>query len=163
MTRSGDLSASNADLLRPSLQDGAVAQPPYSVGALIAAAFFGGAIAVTLIAAANARRQRRLARDLPWLVVTTAIGLAIVSAPVVVGTGLVDPRDTGMIRIVYRAVGFAMAGAFFLLHRKAYRTVSSLGLDPPSPYVPVLFAVLASIGVAAVLRGMLYSTWGVPA
>jgi hypothetical protein len=66
---------SNGDLLTPSLTD-ASRMPIFSVNAMIAAAFFGGAFAVPLLAMENSRRLARLHRDAPVLV----LGLLIAAA-----------------------------------------------------------------------------------
>lgn len=142
------------DLLKPSLAQGKVHQPIYSVGALIATAFFGGALAVPIVAFENARRQRRLGKDILWIAVAIIVSVGILYAAVVnqIQSGELDSR---FLRIVNRATGFGLVGLFYVLHRTAYRTQQFAGVENPSPYAIVIFAVLVGIGATVALSPLL--------
>ena len=142
------------DLLKPSLAQDKLQQPIYSVGALIAAAFFGGAFAVPIVAFENARRQQRLGKDMLWLVVAIIASLGILYAAIVSQVQAAE-FDTRFVRIVNRATGFALVGAFYVLHRTAYRTQRFTGVDNPSPYAIVIIAVLAGAGITVALLPLL--------
>jgi hypothetical protein len=133
---------SRHDLLRPSLE-AHVARPIYSVGALIAAAFFGGSFAVMLLAAENSRRLGRWRVDCAWL----ALGFVIAAGGILAAQDFfTDPAtnviDSSSFRMANRALAFALVGGAYLLHRKAYRASTVTGLDPPSPYVAVIAVVI---------------------
>jgi len=142
------------DLLKPSLAQDKLQQPIYSVGALIAAAFFGGAFAVPIVAFENARRQQRLGKDMLWLAVAMIASLGILYAAIVNQVQSTE-FDARFVRIVNRATGFALVGLFYVLHRTAYRTQQFTGTDNPSPYVIVIFAVLVGAGITVVLLPLL--------
>ncbi|MDX1498831.1 MAG: hypothetical protein R3176_02975 [Woeseiaceae bacterium] len=138
------------DLLKPSLGDGTKLQPIYSVGALIAAAFFGGGPAVVIVASLNSGRLARVGRDAALLVLGFVIAVAV---PIAVLHGQLPDADTDSLRntrLVNRGIGFVLAGAVFLLHRDAYRTMRTMGIEPPKPWVPVLAATLAGIAITLV-------------
>ena len=145
----------DSDLLKPSLSAESLQAPIYSVGALIATAFFGGMFAVPLLAAENARLQRRLVRDLPWLVLGFAVGGVAFYLAYLYSAGGDQADLRYLVRMVSRGVGFLFVGGYYVLHRRAYRTMSTMGIEPPSPYVAVIACVLVSyalvIGIAALL------------
>ena len=146
------------DLLKPSLGDRSKLQPIYSVGALIAAAFFGGGPAVVIVVGLNSDRLARLGRDAVWLVLGFVIAVAV---PIAVLHGQVADTDTNAFRnarLVNRGIGFALAGAAFLLHRDAYRTMRTVGIEPPKPLVPVIAATLGGI-VATLLSFTIYRSY----
>ncbi|MEL6950011.1 MAG: hypothetical protein AAGM16_07775 [Pseudomonadota bacterium] len=134
------------DLLSPSLAETTLV-PIYSVGALIAAAFFGGGLAVTMVAMINASRLKRLAKDMIWLLLAAALSIGAVIWAITASEGPESPRIPSEARIYIRAIGFGLCGAFFLLHRQVYRTMNLSGRPPPSPYVTVAVAVVASFGI----------------
>lgn len=136
----------NNDLLTPSLTE-ATRTPIFSINAMIAAAFFGGAFAVPLLAMENSRRLGRLRTDSPLLV----LGLLVAAAAVLFTLESAGSLDTSEarseVRLVSRVMGFAYVGAYYWLHRQAHRTLRTLGIDPASPYVAVVAAVLLSFAV----------------
>ncbi len=123
-------------LLKPSL-DGAQSQTIYSVGALIATAFFAGGSAVLVMAALNSHRLNRLSRDIVWILG----GLLLCGALLWVGYLWAD--DARTMRIANRALGFLLAGGVYLVFRPYYRSMSVMGREPPSPYLKVVLALLA--------------------
>jgi len=147
---------SEQDLLSPSLER-ARAEPIYSVGAQVAAAFFGGGLAVVMIAALNSKRLQRLSRDLVWLALGVACVVAVIAATAEAIEGNAAEEVRRGLRLASRAVGFALVGGYYFLHRRAYRTMSATGIDPPSPYLVVIAAVLlsvfATLGLAYLLGG----------
>jgi hypothetical protein len=143
---SGNLAMTQAShLLQPTLSRDSIVSNPYSVGALIAAAFFGGAFAVLVLGGENSRRQRRLTRDLPCLFFGLAawVGIALLPFLDSFSGGIADHR--AMARLINRGAGFALAGVFYCLHRRNYRTMATMGLEPPKPYGPVVATVITGI------------------
>jgi cytochrome bd-type quinol oxidase subunit 2 len=132
-------------LLQPTLSRDSIVSKPYSVGALIAAAFFGGAFAVLVLGGENSRRQRRLTRDLPWLLLGLAAWLGIALLPFLDSFSSTIADHRAMARLVNRGAGFVLAGVFYCLHRRNYRTMATMGLAPPKPYGPVAAAVISGI------------------
>lgn len=142
----------DADLLTPSL-DSAPRTPIFSVNALIAAAFFGGAFAVPLIAMENARRLGRLKRDaviLVFALLATAAATLVLLPQVL----LDSPETRGQLRLLNRVVGFAFVGGCYWLHRQPYRSLRMLGIQPASPWVAVIAAVALSIVTVVLLHRM---------
>lgn len=147
----------NDDLLSPTLGE-TTTQSIYAPGALIAAAFFGGAFAVPLLATLNSRRLGRLRRDTVWIalglvaVISMFLGLLSHYYPVF------DEDVRRTVRLASRGMGFALAGCYYLLHRQSYRTMTTMGLDAPSPYIPVisviLLSVLLTVGLLSVWLGV---------
>lgn len=136
----------SSDLLTPSLTE-APREPIFSVNAMIAAAFFGGAFAVPLLATENARRLGRLQRDVPWLVLALLIGAAVFLGAWYLSEAA-DPDEVRRnVRLAVRALGFAWVGVFYGLHRHAYRTLKATGMNPASPYVAVIATVLLSFAI----------------
>lgn len=140
------------DLLTPSLES-AETKPILSVGALIGAAFFGGALAATVIGGDNARRLGRLKKDFIWVLLGLAAGIAVP----VVWTLILEPDGAARsnLRIVVRGAGFAMAGIFYLAHRYAYRSMQLTGRASPSPWAPVIAAVIAAIVLQSAINSLL--------
>ena len=132
------------DLLSPSLEQ-TRAEPIYSVGALVAAAFFGGGLAVVIVAALNSGRLERFPRDLVWHALGVAAVVAVIVAIAQMTEGNISQDTRSGLRLASRAMGFALVGGYYFLHRRAYRTMTVAGMDPPSPYLVVIVAVVASV------------------
>ena len=136
------------DLLSPSLENSA---PPaiLSSGALMGAAFFGGPIAVTIVAALNSNYLGRLKKEWPLVIGVLLIGVAAVY---LLGTYAFDGlNDARSFRLAVRAAGFVAFGVVFLIHKKELRAMSTLGIEPRSPWGPVAAACLFAIAVHGVL------------
>jgi NADH:ubiquinone oxidoreductase subunit 5 (subunit L)/multisubunit Na+/H+ antiporter MnhA subunit len=146
----------NDDLLSPSLEEN-VAQPIYSVGALIAAAFLGGGFAVCLLGVQNARRLRRLRRDLPWLLLAFAVAATAVIGALVYFQDAISGAISRDARLLIRGIAFALVGLMYLLHRKPYRAAQLVGIEPASPYLAVAAAVIASVVVSFGLAAAYFS------
>ncbi|MEM8983970.1 MAG: hypothetical protein AAGC71_13150 [Pseudomonadota bacterium] len=144
--------ADNSDLLTPSLQNDST-MAVYSVGALIAAAFFGGGVAVVIMGTLNAYRLGRLGRDAILLIGMLLLSVGTLVAMIEMTAGGDTARTA---RLVNRGLGFVLCGALYLLHQRAFKAMNFLGLDKPSPYVPVIAAIVVSIlvtmGVFAALE-----------
>ena len=135
----------NNDLLTPTL-DADQHTTIYSIGALVAAAFFGGGVAVCVMAMLNAHRLRRLGKDWVWLLLALAGSVAALMFAIDY-YGLAESQSNREIRMVNRGVGFALVGLFYWVHRPQYRSMTATGATVPKPYVPVIAAVL--VGFAA--------------
>ena len=134
----------NSDLLTPSLGE-RTTNSIYSVGALIAAAFFGGGPAVAIMGFINSARLGRLRADAVWLALLLFVAVGTVIFMFVYAAG--DSDTLRNVRVLNRAVGFGLCGALYLMHRRAFKAMTVLGLDPPSPYVTVIGAVVASVAL----------------
>ncbi len=133
----------NQDLLKPSLGDDAI-EPIYSPGALMAAAFFGGGFAITALAGANMRRLNRLSSEWPWLVLGALASVVVIYVTMHLRGDGADQEGNRDVRIAVRATGFVLWGLFYYLHRERYRALQTFGLPPPSPWVPVILALVFS-------------------
>ena len=96
------------ELLKPSLES----SEPVSIlssGALMGSAFFGGPVAVTIVATMNSISLGRLTKEWPMIVGVLAIGaIAVYFLGNYVFDGLADARS---VRLAARAAGFASFGA----------------------------------------------------
>ncbi|MEM6818160.1 MAG: hypothetical protein AAF578_05180 [Pseudomonadota bacterium] len=110
-------------------------------------------MAVTIIGADSARRLGRLNKDLFWILLGFAVGLAAPAIWVLVLEP--DGFERSNLRILVRGVGFAIAGVFYLAHRYAYRSMQLTGREGPSPWVPVICAVIAAVMLQAVIVAFL--------
>lgn len=143
----------NQGLLQPTLNEVTAKRSIYPVGALIAAAFFGGTFAVCLLGAENSRRQQRLRRDVGWIVAAVVLSCLTIYAA---ATNLFGPSSDGSeLRLYNRAGGFALVGLFYQLHRTTYRTQTFAAADAPSPYAAVIFVSFAGVAFAALLAHLL--------
>ena len=132
------------DLLRPSLDN--VGQAAIlSTGAIMAAAFFGGTIAVAIVAIMNSLALRRLGRDVPMLLVLVATGA--IATWLFMLTLFADMDQVRALKYASRAGGFAAFGVAWLMHRPQLRAISTLGVEPRKPWAPVIAAVLVAIAI----------------
>ena len=140
---------SNQDLLHPTLSD--YTRPPalYHTTGFALSAFFGGPVGAAVYSLANTTRLSRFKQDAPIVFILTALALLIPMMLVRFGQfdALTDfagmtPRRTG--EILLRALGLAIFGAIYLLHRRFFRSARVSGVKA-LPSWPV--------GIAAVLSG----------
>lgn len=134
------------ELLRPSLSE-TKSVAILSSGALMAAAFFGGPLAVTAVAAMNSYSLNRLQRDWAPLIGILVIGMAAIY--VFSHYLFEDMSQGGRVRLATRAAGFACFGLAWLLHKKELRAQATMGMKPRSPWGPVTAACLLGIAVNA--------------
>jgi hypothetical protein len=152
------LSPELEELLQPSLQEGQLRKPPYSVRSGFFVSFFGGMLTAVSFAALNSKRTERVGRDAPWLAVLAAVGLAW---PIWAGyaeatdsiptwlTSFGDP-DQGM-KVLGRALGLLGFGLIYWLQRDMHETRDLRGQEPPSAWVPGIVTLLVAGGVQFVL------------
>lgn len=126
-------------LLQPSLESQR-ATSIYSFGALVAAGFFGGAIAVTIVATLNSYLLKRLSRDALWL----ALGIVAGVATLFIMDAVYEARTTRELRYALRGVGLLLAGGYYLLHRSELRAMATVGIKARSPWLPVVGAIVAA-------------------
>ena len=136
-----------SDLLAPSLTE-APRTSIFSINAMIAAAFFGGAFAVPLLAMENSRRLTRLRSDAPFLVLAL-LGAAAIFFFTLQSVDISKFRSE--FRLLSSALGFAYVGAYHWLHRQPYRSLKMLGIEPASPWLAVLASVLLSLAITILL------------
>ena len=135
------------DLLSPTL-DADQHSTIYSVGALAAAAFFGGGFAVCVMGILNSQRLRRLSRE--WLWVLLALACSVAALVLAIHFfGLEDSQSGREVRMANRGTGFALVGLFYWVHRREYRSMTATGVTPPKPWVPVIAAALVGFAATA--------------
>lgn len=131
-----------SDLFEPVLSKQAK-EPIYSVGALMAAAFFGGSIAVFIIGVANMIRLQSPA--LPYLYLTLGFGAILTLSNWLPVVYELEARNSS---VITRLGGFVLMGLLYLIHRREYRSMQVLGADPPSPYLIVILACIVAYAIS---------------
>jgi len=109
------------------------------------AAFFGGPIAVTIVAVMNSDSLGRIRKDWPLIIGVFAVGVV---AAYLFGTYVFDGlSDAQSFRLAARAAGFVSFGAVWIIHKKELRALTTLGIKPRSPWGPVISACFVAIAV----------------
>lgn len=138
-----------SELLRPSLSgDTRPPKAPYSVMMGFLTAFFGGFFAALAVIAINSARLRRLRRDLPIVLSALAAYLALLF--VLVAAGWSAGLDGNMNKpsgMLVRALGLAMFGIGYVMHRTEQRAAHVMGLDRPGPWLVGIGCGLGGIGM----------------
>jgi hypothetical protein len=156
------------ELLRPSLEQGEVLRPPYSVRAGFFVAFFGGVFGAVAFGALNAVRTRRTMRDGVVLAILAASGavFAVWSGYAVAARAVpawlaqvAGERDS--LRLLGRGLALASYGVVYLMQREIHETAAFRGQTPPSAWGPGILLVLVGISTQFVLA-MLGGTLGQP-
>ena len=125
------------DLLRPTLAPDVTAPAAlYSSNALFLTAFFGGAFALLALAALNVQRLGRVRRDAGYLLLGFALTIALVMGLYRPGQewSVAGLTHEGSTRLIWRSFALLLAVGAFLVHRRYYRSMSLVGLEPPSPW-----------------------------
>lgn len=147
------MSFTRDELLRPSLDGGAVAKAPYSVRTTFLTAFFGGPLAAIAITAVNSVRLQRWMRDLAplgaALIVYVAFMLVLVLTDWGVGfrAGLNEIAGPRGASYFDRLIGLALFGMGYMLHRREQRSSDLMDLTRPNGWI----AGLACIALGLVL------------
>lgn len=129
------------ELLRPSLSpDLSNAPAIYSSNALFLTAFFGGAFALIALAAVNVQRLGRIRRDGPLLLLGAVLTAGFIAALYRPGADwtVAGLSSDGSSRLLWRSFSLLLATGAFLVHRRFYRSMSLVGLAPPSPWVTAI-------------------------
>jgi len=115
-------------------------------------AFFGGPFAVIALTGINSHRLGRDNRDAAWLflaVVVTLGVLALVYRSDHLFTAIaLEPVPQN---ILIRAFALLLFGGSYLLHRRYYRSMALVGIDPPRALpvaLPIVFVGLLLLSVA---------------
>jgi hypothetical protein len=126
------------ELFRPTIDPRSAKQmtPPWRVESLAFPAFFGGALAVTVLGLINGRRLGL--RRVPLLAIA-ATGVAAVVARILL-TDIID-RTSGT-RFLGSLVGIAVWGVIYATQARPYRQFLLLRKDPARLWWPGLAAVL---------------------
>jgi hypothetical protein len=104
------------DLLRPTLtRPQAVQTPPYRVSSMGYVAFFGGVLAVTIVAMVNARRFNLSTRVQALMLGAAAVALA----GEIIAAGLIGGDQTP--RLIRTLAALAAFGVFYWLQRSPER------------------------------------------
>jgi hypothetical protein len=148
------LSGPREDLLQPTLTGAAPAAAPYSVQTTFLTGFFGGPFAALAILAMNSFRLRRLARDaLVWgaLLVLLAMGgwlLFHSAAGADVRSWFTDQFGRRAARFSGQALGLAIVGVGYLLHRREQVNADLMGLARPNGWVGGLGCIVIGMAVS---------------
>jgi hypothetical protein len=149
---------SGDDLLRQSIGKVDNPQRPiYSATAGYLTAFFGGPFAAVGMAGLNAWRLGRLRTDALALAGCAALAVGLITF--LLRPDLFGPADFGFstrdVRIGARVLALLLFGAFWLLHRRYYRAMQLLGLEPPSPWLPAIACIVANVLLMMLLLRLL--------
>jgi hypothetical protein len=148
------LSAPREDLLQPTLTGTAPAAAPYSVQTTFLTGFFGGPFAALAILAINSFRLRRVSRDaLVWsaLLVLLAIGgwlLFHSAAGADVRSWFTDQFGSRAARFSGQALGLAIVGVGYLLHRREQVNADLMGLARPNGWIGGIGCIVIGMAVS---------------
>jgi hypothetical protein len=146
------------DLLKPTIiEQSALRQPPWSVDSLVYPAFFGGPLAVTYLAAINARRLGVGERN---IVLIISVGVAALLAQLAVIAFLLQGVSSGVQRFSYSLTGIAVWGVARYVQRQPFRIYLLRGGKPANLWGPGVAAVIASVLVQFVLVNIVNSVAG---
>jgi hypothetical protein len=156
------MSASQHDLLKPTLDSGAPASlAPYSVQTMFLVGFFGGPLAALGITGLNSHRLRRFSRDLPLLVTLAVVVVALSWLIFISSTGLPAREWINEVmgasgrRLSSRLLGLLLVGAGYLLHRREQRNADLLGIERPNGWIGGLICfVLGGLAFALILMAL---------
>jgi hypothetical protein len=149
------------DLLQPTLTaERGVATAIYSAQTGFYSAFLGGPVAALLIAGINASRLGRLRQDLPLFAAALAIFIAVAwwmfDGPAV--AYLIERLGGSGPHLTLRALGLVYFGVFYLVHRRHYRNMEMMGIEPPNGWAVGVPCTLAGFAVSALI--VLFATGG---
>lgn len=148
------MSGPREDLLQPTLTGTAPAAAPYSVQTTFLTGFFGGPFAALAILAMNSFRLRRVARDaLVWgaLLVLLAIGgwlLFHSAAGADVRSWFTDQLGIRAARFSGQALGLAIVGVGYLLHRAEQVNADLMGLTRPNGWIGGIGCIVIGMAVS---------------
>lgn len=135
------------DLLSPSLSPSRGGRRSiYSATVGYVAGFFGGPVSAAVVAMVNSYRLQRVRADWPLAV------LAVVLAGLLAGPDswgisnrIADAMGDNAARFVWRLGGLLIFAAFYWAHRAYYRSMSVMGIEPPSGWLLGIGAIVAGI------------------
>lgn len=147
------------EMLRPTLAPDVTAPAAiYSSNALFLTAFFGGAFALLAFAAINVQRLGRVRRDAGYLLLGLALTVALAIFLYRPGQqwSVAGLTPAASARLAWRSFALLLAMGVFLLHRRYYRSMSLVGLEPPSPWAAAigcsLLGLVAQSAAIALVR-----------
>ena len=156
------MSGPREDLLQPTLTGTAPAAAPYSVQTTFLTGFFGGPFAALGILAMNSFRLRRVSRDaLIWsaLLVAIAIGgwlLFHSAAGADVRSWFTDQFGHRAASFAGHALGLAIVGVGYLLHRREQVNTDLMGLTRPNGWIGgigcIVIGMALSIAFVTIIR-----------
>lgn len=146
------------DLLRPVLGDNHGAPVAmYSATTGYMASFFGGPIGGAIVALVNSQRLNRLGAD--WWVAVVALASTSLLLYWELRLGGAEWLEAkvggGAERLLLRAMGIAFFGLIYLLHRRYYRNMTLLGVQPAPGWVVGIVAIVLGVISMAVIAGTL--------
>jgi hypothetical protein len=148
-------------LLEPSLTAGA-AVSLYSARACFITSFFGGPIAALVMGWLNAKRLKRLEKDI-WLIALLGALLVVVDV-YFISSVAADMRQSSVlgvmlerrdVRRILQGLGLLFCLALYARHRSFHRAMGLAGVPPAKPWVPAIAVLIISTVVhVAVLGGL---------
>jgi len=155
------------DLLQPSLQGPRLGKAPYSQTVGFVCAFFGGPLAVLILAGVNAWRLGRWPADLRWLLPGALLWLGFEALLLLhpAGQGLVQAVEPWLGRRSAELLTRALALAFFAatalwLHRREHRMADLLGLDRPSGWTVGLVVLVIGNALSWLAQALILGLGG---
>ena len=131
------------DLLKPTITETPRAvHRPWRVDSLVYPAFFGGPLAVTYLAAVNARR---LGVDNRKVALIVATGAAALTAQVLVIAYWLSEVSTGAQRFSFSLAGIVVWGVAQYVQRRPFRIFLLRGGEPASLWGVGIGTVIASL------------------
>lgn len=143
------------DLLKPTIAEQPLSMdPPWSVDSLVYPAFFGGPLAVTYLAAVNARRLGVGERHVALIL---GAGVAALLAQLAVIAFVLQEVSSGAQRFSFSLAGVAVWGVAKYVQRRPFRIYLLRGGKPASLWGPGIAAVIASVLVQFILVSIVNS------
>ncbi|HJY40281.1 MAG TPA: hypothetical protein VJ303_03565 [Steroidobacteraceae bacterium] len=148
------MSVPREDLLQPTLTGAVRTAAPYSVQTTFLTGFFGGPFAALAILAMNSFRLRRVPRDaLVWsaLLVLLAIGGWLLFHSVAgaeVRAWFTDQFGNRAVRFSGQALGLAIVGVGYLLHRREQVNADLMGLTRPNGWIGGIGCIVLGMAVS---------------
>jgi hypothetical protein len=140
------------ELLKPTLEAGDGQQRAiYSTTAGYMTAFFGGPFAAIALTTLNSMRLKRLAAD-AWLLLGATL-LSVLVTILLYRPQLLGQPDfalsDNMLRLLLRAYALGVFGAGYYVHKRYYRNMEVMGLQPPQAWAAGLGCIVVGVGVVA--------------
>lgn len=143
------------DLLKPTITETPITTDrPWRVDSLVYPAFFGGPIAVTFLAALNARRLGLGERKVALIL---ASGAAALTAQLLVIAFLLQGTSSGAQRFSFTLAGLLVYLVVLWLQRQPFRIFMLRGGEPASLWGPGIAAVIGSVIVQFILIAIVSS------
>ena len=148
-------------LLEPSLTTGAVVSL-FSARACFVTSFFGGPIAPLIMGRLNAKRLKRLDKDV-WLIAMLG-ALLVVAYVYFVSSTPIGSQQTSIlgvgferreVRRIIQGLGLLFCLVLYARHRAFHRAMGLAGVPAAKPWVPAIIVLLVStVAHTALIAGL---------